>query len=209
MTGSKHGFTKMELLAVIGILAVLASLLLPALSGAKKKSRQVICLSNLRELGLAVAMYSDDFLARPGGMQILADAWYVPVPSVLRCADDAGGNWGGDYQEMTRQAIAPGEAPERVRYSYIHNLSWDQWLVADLLKSGNSAGLAVCQLHGANAGPGRSSIARFEGLVLRLQHDGAVVRRRNIWPRQAAVIVADPWSFFSDEPHPISVAHAQ
>lgn len=156
----RTGFTLIELLVVIAIIAILASILFPVFARARENARKIACLSNLKQLGLAVQMYYGDYDAMlPSSILCGGTAgqtswnsnnftWFAGARGKLPPSDNAGtgGDWASWpmllYQYMRNSEIiwCPSDANRREDENAIVSYYWKAAI--DIAWFGNSGTVA-------------------------------------------------------------------
>lgn len=104
---AQRGFTLIELLVVIAIIAILAGMLLPALSRAKEKGRQTVCVNNLKQISLAFLSYTGDFSDTFPGAAARLPTLPVTEDWIFWNGDDARLDANSPRTDIQKSAIVP------------------------------------------------------------------------------------------------------
>lgn len=205
MSSLKRAFTLVELLCVTAIVLLLAALVLPVLLQAKGEGKRAACLSQLRQIGLSLAMYREETGGMPKSHSLyaLVQSGHLNDPRLLLCPQDPfDGLWRVQYMCL--------RYPDMGKESYYTPFRANAAMWDMLQKADDNPGIAVCRSHGAKSAWYSEARSKpcdhiefaFEGPILRLRLDGSVKAISfDLRPTHdpAAYREFSWWRLFSDE----------
>jgi prepilin-type N-terminal cleavage/methylation domain-containing protein/prepilin-type processing-associated H-X9-DG protein len=140
--GTAAGFTLVELMVVIAIIAILMALLMPSIARAKAKANQISCLNQMRQLTLAGTMYASDYDGELPPRRVLTNAWPVKLKpyylswKIIACPSDQFGIAGlfaddlnpkrsyliNGFNDYFKVNLSPSDYKAQMQWRYAHGM---------------------------------------------------------------------------------------
>lgn len=212
MKERRIGFTVLECLVVVAIIGLTATLLLSVVQSSRRSGKRTACTSQLRQIGLAVSIYLEEFMSLPANFDQLALSQASRIDKILLCPSDLHSGFG------TKAAVCE-QRPIQTQTSY-ESVFGMNGLITKLEEHDENHGIVICRLDANPSEWFKEASARFcqgywamyDGPFLRLRKDGSVQRAKLVIDRVQYGDEFAPrlpvWRLYSDEPDPFKLSPA-
>ncbi|RYX80380.1 DUF1559 domain-containing protein [bacterium] len=204
---SRHAFTLIELLVVIAIIAILAAILFPVFSRARENARRSSCQSNLKQIGLGIMQYTQDYDERMPGTFVGPIGsggyvcWnqsihpYIKSTQVFQCSSDTNAN---NPQVTGWAATNPSGYEKPFHTSYLYNDGMDRASLAAFQAPATTVALCDGGIQGIATAPYVSTTSKPRAWLIRNAGDPNVVNSNEDAAAPAARHLETGNIFFAD-----------
>lgn len=170
----KRGFTLIEVLVVTMVVAVLLGIALPVMAGAKRRALESVDIANLKSIGVAMALYQEEWNDSAPTLDKMTQARYLPISIVVSPLDRSARGQANEVMSISGRAVTLH------RTSYLSLADFTETQVEKLLLTrgaGTVVSIATCDY----LIPSEGVKGGFTGRYLRLLKDGSVQSRQVKW----------------------------
>ena len=169
-----RGFTIIELLVVVALVAILMGIIFPVMAYAKRQAMVTVDVSNLKSIGVAIALYQEDWNDRAPTVAKLVHAGYITEGVAVSPLDKTPQGQANEFE------LIAGKQPDPARLSYL-SLADSTETEIDRVLASRGGGSVVSLAEARYLIPSEGVGGYFTGDYLRLCMDGSVQKRKIIW----------------------------